>query len=300
MTYLNSISINQYRGLTNVEIDGFQSANLITGENNVGKTTLLEALYIIAHSCSSVDSLITAIHNIEFLRNTLANTLLNSPEGVVDKAQDFALKSDANINTVIFCHNIQNATKEYSIITDSAQVRVNESKFNVNFSTCANIEYINKYSNQDMAQLRRTYMAVQRVDEETTIKYYVQEFDSLIEDFKVFGNKPRIKIKDVYRDLGNSGEGLKHFVNVICAIYACADGILFVDDIAANIHSRNRELFFDAIATLSKKYNCQIFATSNDNLATDRWSTSQFEYGFCDVNTINMLREGLEVNICHI
>ena len=43
---LNSLSIKNYRGFRDFHIEGFDRVNLITGANNTGKTSLLEALYL--------------------------------------------------------------------------------------------------------------------------------------------------------------------------------------------------------------------------------------------------------------
>src|SRR6266436_8915972 len=42
----DSFAVKHFRGLGEVRVDGFQRVNLITGRNNVGKTSLLEALFI--------------------------------------------------------------------------------------------------------------------------------------------------------------------------------------------------------------------------------------------------------------
>jgi AAA15 family ATPase/GTPase len=41
-----SIDINQYRGIRNLKIENFQQFNLVVGATNIGKTTLLEALFL--------------------------------------------------------------------------------------------------------------------------------------------------------------------------------------------------------------------------------------------------------------
>src|ERR1051325_1023488 len=43
---LNSVHIKNYRGFKNLMIEPLERVNLITGSNNVGKTSLLEALYL--------------------------------------------------------------------------------------------------------------------------------------------------------------------------------------------------------------------------------------------------------------
>jgi hypothetical protein len=49
-----SVEIHHFRGLENVKIDGLAWVNLITGPNNVGKTSVLEAILIQAGGASAV------------------------------------------------------------------------------------------------------------------------------------------------------------------------------------------------------------------------------------------------------
>jgi AAA15 family ATPase/GTPase len=42
----HSFEIKNFRGLENLTIEGLERINLIAGKNNVGKTALLEALWI--------------------------------------------------------------------------------------------------------------------------------------------------------------------------------------------------------------------------------------------------------------
>ena len=45
---LNNLKIKNLRAITELEIDNFGQVNLITGENNCGKTTILESLFFLA------------------------------------------------------------------------------------------------------------------------------------------------------------------------------------------------------------------------------------------------------------
>ena len=45
MANINSIEINQFRGIRQLTISEFSKINLIVGDNNSGKTLLMELLY---------------------------------------------------------------------------------------------------------------------------------------------------------------------------------------------------------------------------------------------------------------
>ena len=47
MANINSIEINQFRGIRQLTISNFSKINLIVGDNNSGKTTFLEAVQLL-------------------------------------------------------------------------------------------------------------------------------------------------------------------------------------------------------------------------------------------------------------
>ena len=47
MGHINSIEINRFRGIKQLEITDFSNINLIVGDNNSGKTTFLEAIQLL-------------------------------------------------------------------------------------------------------------------------------------------------------------------------------------------------------------------------------------------------------------
>lgn len=44
---LKSISIKNFKGLKQLELNDLNQINIIVGDNNIGKTNLLEAIYIL-------------------------------------------------------------------------------------------------------------------------------------------------------------------------------------------------------------------------------------------------------------
>ena len=42
--HINSLNIETYRGIKNLKLDGFTGINILTGDNNCGKTSVMELL----------------------------------------------------------------------------------------------------------------------------------------------------------------------------------------------------------------------------------------------------------------
>lgn len=44
MTYINSLDIQSFRGISSLQLDQLSSINILTGDNNSGKTSVLEVI----------------------------------------------------------------------------------------------------------------------------------------------------------------------------------------------------------------------------------------------------------------
>ena len=79
----------------------------------------------------------------------------------------------------------------------------------------------------------------------------------------MIGERPQCKVNGKYQDIVEFGDGLKHYISIICALYACENGYLFIDEIDNGIHYSRLDKLWEIILTLSKQNNCQVFATTH-------------------------------------
>jgi len=73
-----SIKIKNLRAITELEIENLGQVNLIVGQNNCGKTTLLEALFfIIGRTNPQLPISANAFRGLQFLSNEYWDTFFN-------------------------------------------------------------------------------------------------------------------------------------------------------------------------------------------------------------------------------
>ena len=114
-----SLQIERFRGLSSLEISGLSRVNLIVGENNAGKTSILEAIEIVALGGRPV-------------------SLLRSPSRrgeVPSEASDSRIRTEYDIRHLFYQHAIQegvyfrvSAKTEESDLTITCEVRRAESE----------------------------------------------------------------------------------------------------------------------------------------------------------------------------
>lgn len=258
--FLTDIEIKQFKCFTDFKASGFKRVNLIGGKNNVGKTAFMEACWINVHS-SNIDSIITAIHDVKFRRENL-NLIYKGidHQNILDATRSYVAAS--NVKNTEFYIVEKDAIKSYQFIINGESKSINAKELNVVIKYVNNIEFIDNFGWDD-SQLIEAFQAIQKQDQENELNAFIREFDESIENFKVIGDKPQCKTNGEYRDIVEFGDGLRHYISIICALYACENGYLFIDEIDNGIHYTQLDRLWELILTLSKKTNCQVFAITH-------------------------------------
>ena len=258
--FLTKIEIKQFKCFTDFKASGFKRVNLIGGKNNIGKTAFMEACYISVHS-SNINTMITAIHDVKFMRENLS--LINKvfdKQIILDATRSYSAKS--NINNLAFSITEKDAIKEYQFTINDESKTINAKDLNIIIEGIDNIDFIDNFGWSDY-DLISAYQAIQKQDQENSLNGLIHEFDDSIDNFKVIGDKPQCKTSGEYRDITEFGDGLKHYISIICALYECENGYLFIDEIDNGIHYSQLDRLWELILTLSKKTNCQVFAITH-------------------------------------
>jgi AAA15 family ATPase/GTPase len=272
--FIKNIEIKNFKCFKDFKADGFGRVNLIGGKNNVGKTAFMEAI------CTNVFTvdLKTFVHSlvsIEYTRNYLKYINTKYPiKECLEKANLFYAKS--NCNYVEYKIVEKNGIKEYFFKINNDDTVVNFNDFSFEVSRNLKVKFINSHGYTD-TQMKEVYEAVQKKDKEEILYRYLNEFDNNILNFKIIGgDKPMFKVdisdkspyrhlEDTYRDISEFGDGLKQYVSIICSLYACSDGYLFIDEIANGIHHTQLDKLWNIILTIAKEQNVQVFATTHSD-----------------------------------
>jgi len=258
--FLTDIEIKEFKCFKDFKASGFKRVNLIGGKNNVGKTAFMEACYINVYG-DNFSNLLTVIAAIKFSRENLnfvgkeIDTRL-----LLESTKYYSTKS--NIHTKVFYIKEDEVTREYCSEINNKKSIVNPDKNYIITSFIDNSDIISSLG-WDNIKLSSEYQNIQKKDKESELNDLIKKFDSSIENFKVIGDKPQCKTNGEYRDIVEFGDGLKHYISIICALYACENGYLFIDEIDNGIYYDHLDRLWEIIFTLSKKTNCQIFATTH-------------------------------------
>ncbi len=263
---LEYIEIKDFKCFKDFKAEGFKRVNLICGKNNVGKTAFMEAGYINMHSIN-VLKMFSSITDIKYRREKLEliNDVFDNKKVVKYFENIKSYKSKTNENDISFELINENGIKEYKFTSNSEEKIINANEFSYDLARLINVTFLDNLGLTN-EELKSFFIEVQKKDKEETLYKYINEFDENILNFKILGGeKPSCKVidREEYQDLSEFGDGLKHYISIICALYNCKDGYLFIDEIDNGIHYTQLDRIWEIILTISKEQSVQVFATTH-------------------------------------
>lgn len=258
--FLQWINIVDFKCFHNFEAKDFKRVNLISGKNNVGKTAFMEACFINTHT-NNVSSFSDAIIQVKYSRERL--NICHDDAINLKKYLELTkvYSSESNIKKTGFRFVGDDAVKEYVFNIDNDISIINVNDFSLT-NTNSSIQFMDNLGFTN-TRLANYYTFFQAKDQEYKLNDLIHNFDSSIDSFKVIGDKPQCKFNGEYIDITEFGDGLKHYISIICALYACENGQLFIDEIDHGIHYTQLDNIWELILNISKEVNCQVFATTH-------------------------------------
>lgn len=260
--FLQWINIVDFKCFHNFEAKGFQRVNLISGKNNVGKTAFMEACYINTRAIN-IKSFIGALFAIKYMRenmNILVDKMKVDAKTFIEPSNGLDLIS--NTNQLSFRIQEQNGIKLYDFVFNNQHINVNTNAFSYASESIDNIEFIDSFGLSN-GNIISNYSAIQRKDEEHFLNMILKEFDNSIEAFKVFDSLPQCKINDKWLEITELGDGVRHIISMVTALFQSENGYLFIDEIENGIHYTHLDRVWEVILKVSKEQNVQIFATTH-------------------------------------
>lgn len=295
-----SLKITNFRAINSLEAEDFKQINLITGRNNCGKTTVLEALFLI--SGMSTPQLPIAINNFRdlaingdddfsFLFNEL--DFSHTPKISADinshtRSITIKPKYGKGITNTLITDDKKTlitdsgrpiistikATTVSGLIIEFFDSRIQETfKNEISFSEMMVIPaqyketlYCIFFNTQlSMAQLDRKIEALLVNKQLDSLIAVLKEIDGRLIDLRMGANGM------IYADVGYDklipinimGDGIRRILSIIANISNCKDGILLIDEIENGLHYSSLEILWRAILKTAELYNVQLFITTH-------------------------------------
>lgn len=260
--FLQWINIVDFKCFHNFEAKDFKRVNLISGKNNVGKTAFMEACFINTRAMD-IKNFISALHGIKFMRenlNILADTKNHKRIAFIERSSGISLSS--NINKSSFDIIEKDGAKLYDFVFNKQHININVNEFSYDLTITDNIKFIDNFGLSN-GEIIKFYSTIQKKEEESFLNIVLNEFDHSIEAFKVIDELPQCKVNGNWLEITELGDGVRHIISMITALFQSEHGYLFVDEIENGIHYSHLDKVWEVILKVSKEQNVQVFATTH-------------------------------------
>jgi len=291
------IQINQFRAIDSLEIDNIKQVNVITGRNNCGKSSILEAIFLLTGM--SNPGLLIQIHLFRSMRlekdndfsflfrhfdfsvcPSISGTVINQERNLIIKpifsnsnikasltAGQEASSGEVISNAINHIEGIKGVSLECNIDEQSFQseIRIKEDKVKLipNYSEEIVSRFFN--SNETGIDIEHTLDAILVRKDLGLIINALQEIEPKIIDMRM-GAKGVVYVDigiDKLVPINLMGDGIRKMLGILAAIVEIKDSILLIDEIENGLHYRSLSTLWKAVLKAAKENNVQLFITTH-------------------------------------
>ena len=294
MRIFDDIHIRNFRGIREADISDFGSINIFFGKNNCGKSSLLEAIFLLTGPSNPMLPIkINALRSYGLFRES--DMLLDFYNLNADSS--IRLFSDGNINRELEITAYFDEVREIDLASAGKEGSNSQERFygltHKYKVGDENIEYQSKLSIQK-GELSKGNMGVDNRYVESVKSMYLpsaymqtpvnevygrltenkkdgqiveilRSIEPKIIDMKLVGQELMVDIGlDQLLPINMMGDGLRKLVSVVLAIYDCKEGVIAIDEIDNGFHYSAMKSLCKAIALASQESNTQVFITTHN------------------------------------
>lgn len=291
----HNIEINRFRGIKYSKIEGLKQINLFFGKNNCGKSSLLDAIFLISGISNPKLPL-----NVNIIRNyrRLEPSDMKLDFYSLDMSNPIVIKAENDETRELQISVVESSTSKVNLLGEDNNVASTDLdnkyglvlKYKVDEHAYESSIIMSHSSNNSLEQ--RIKMPA-HYKEKLTCRYlnpkydFTTSIDGLVDVIKnkdeaFIVNALRLiepKIKDfvlsqneVLVDIGLDkripinmmGDGARKILSILTSIYECKNGIVLIDELSNGFHYSVMKGVWRAIISVAKKNNVQIFATTHD------------------------------------
>lgn len=282
------ITIERFRGIEFLKLSDLSpQLNVFLGKNNVGKTSVLEAIFILTgmsnpslplliHSVrigsgADISDIRWIFHNADFsqevcIHSDIRGVALRPLFGIVDNLGDLPISSAAGTDPagLELAFEIREGGGNMTNYTASFLVRDGEARV-------VGEEYKEELvagflpSNNIRANLLSNFKAVTLAMRKERLVEIVRIFDARVSGIELIGDKIYVRQEGVEQLLPIEviGDGLLRFVAICTAIINPDNDIILIDEVDNGLHHSVIKLLWGTILSLAKEYGVQVFATTH-------------------------------------
>ena len=315
---LESLEIENFRGIKKLKIDNFKNINFFIGKANTSKTSLLEAIYISLEQSPISLYMLFMLRNIskdddafeslfyDYNSNNMIslNYIFNKKDINIklqkDSINSFTISRNNNVNNVInkllFIKKESNYENQFSIdynyMTGNITINPEDKIYNdVMFITVENMQ-----NNFTLYNNLKTILSNDNYIEK--FKEIYKQFDNKINDIRFLGNTIVVSLSNLNHTINIKymGKGFQTYISIIASMVA-GNKYIVIDEIENGMHFESIKILLENILSLSKEYGLQFFITTHNKELLEILNDCLIEKDYKDMLSVYNVYYNKENNI---
>ncbi|WP_295586745.1 AAA family ATPase [uncultured Lamprocystis sp.] len=295
--HFSFIAIDAYRKLKGLHIGTLSRINLFAGANNSGKTTLLEAIYLLSRQ-NDFDGLVEVIRrrgkvpkdqiDPQWLLEQMVGECRVSGDFDGNKTQVSARafeETDTTLDRSRYLGSVE-ITAEYGGLAQDSLTRLykgrdHETQAEAIRWLCPAVYSSPFFLNEPHRYTGFYHKSVQSKSLPRIFEFIREHVLPTLNDIRLVDERQRFLVDDSAfddpLDLTSYGEGLQRIFFISLIFASAANGIVLIDEFENAIHTELIARFSGFIHTLAQTFNVQVFLTSHSKECIDAF-VSQVEH----------------------
>jgi predicted ATPase len=291
-THFSDVQIQHYRGLRNLHLESPKRVNLVAGVNNVGKTSVLEALHILTAQCdarSFLDITRRRTHRERLPKGEWLFRLLPDEgdlRGSFDgkEAEVIWHKStepqDERVDRATFVGTLE-LSAAYGANRHTARVVVStEGRPSLFAPPQARVlcrsELTSPFSLSEADTLSRANELSVELDTKAEVLAFIREhMRPQLEGVELVNRQGRFVVNEAGQrplDLTQYGEGMQRIFLLGTLMGLAKDGVFLIDEFENAVHTSLLKPLARMIHGLAHRLNVQVFLTTHSQEAIEAWT----------------------------
>ena len=295
MKHIQNIRINNFRGIKELSLDKLCPITVFLGENSVGKSTILETLFMVtgpsnpfmpiritalrAHGIYDIKDVNYMFYDSDFSQiPTLEATLNNEEHRLISlfptysveessSMDDFASSGNNQVITGINCKfEVVNRNGLYS--GESSFVRNQDGKLNPQIDTNykEEINSVSLSSYNQTGSLIEEYDALVKAGKKELALKALQNFDERINAIESTKDGLFVGYNQLQHmvPLSMAGDGIQKFLSIAIRAYNPSIDIIFIDEIENGLHFSAHHKLWKCIIETAKNLDKQFFISTHN------------------------------------
>lgn len=285
--------VKRLRGIKRADIFDLSQINVFFGKNNCGKSTLLEALFLLTGQ--SNPTLPVKINNargyrdlrnyddvqVEFYNLETEFPIIIESEGIenrhleisaiqsISHAVDFSTESSTNseMTDSFFGLKLKYANdKSSEIIFRNGNVQNNaRTRVDNRYQEILMAELVNSRNPYIISDITEKLAAIIANKQKEPIISILRVLEPKLNDILVVGTKLMVDIGQTrYLPIQVMGDGILRILSVVVYIYMNRNGVVLIDEVDNGLHFSVMPQLWEAIIHAAKSSNVQLFVTTHN------------------------------------